>query len=240
VPTNFAEDKWVQAAEAKPGNGAVVHHIIVYILGERKKGKGFDGIGQGMLAAFAPGDLGTVFVPGAAKKLPKGATLYFQMHYTPNGTEQTDRSSVGLIFAKEPPKHEVRTKAIAQQLLFVPPQAGHHKVTQTATFARETIVWSLFPHMHLRGKDFEYRAVFPDGKTQTLLSVPRFDFNWQASYRLAEPLRLPAGTRIECTAHFDNSKANLSNPDPTRWVTWGDQTWEEMMIGFVDYTAVEK
>jgi hypothetical protein len=242
VPTNFEEDVWVQAAEAKPGNPSVVHHIIVYIMqGKRRLKDGFgDGIGSGMLVAFAPGDFGAVHAPGAARKVPKGASLVFQMHYTPNGVEQTDRSSVGLVFAKEPPKHEVHTRAIAQQLLFIWPHADNQKFQSASTFTRDAVVWSLTPHMHLRGKSFEYQAVYPDGKRETLLSVPRYDFGWQASYRFATPLRLPAGTRIECTAHFDNSAKNFNNPDPTKMVRWGDQTWEEMMIGFVDYTYLTK
>jgi hypothetical protein len=239
VPTNFDEDVWVQAAEARPGARAVVHHIIVYVVKpEERKARREDGIGNGFLVGYAPGDLGVKFPPGSAKKIPKGATLVFQMHYTPNGVEQKDRSSVGLVLAKEPPRHEVRTRSVAQQLLLIPPGADNHKVTSASTFRQDALLWSLLPHMHLRGKSFEYQAVFPDGTRKVLLSVPRYDFGWQASYRLAEPLFMPAGTRIECTAHFDNSKDNLNNPDPTAWVRWGDQTWEEMMIGFVDYTPL--
>ena len=162
------------------------------------------------------------------------------MHYTPNGVEQTDRSSVALVFAKEPPKHEVNTRAIAQQLLIIWPHGDNQKFQSASTFSKDTVVWSLTPHMHLRGKSFEYQAVYPGGKRDTILSVPRYDFGWQASYRFETPLHLPAGTRIECTAHFDNSAKNLNNPDPTNLVRWGDQTWEEMMIGFVDYTYLDK
>lgn len=239
VPTNFDEDKWIQSAEAKPGNPSVVHHIIVYVRQGDKRVKDVDGIGSGMLVAYAPGDFGSVYAPGSAKKIPKGSSLVFQMHYTPNGVEQADRSSVGFIFAKEPPKHEVKTKAIAQQLLFIQPGEDNQKFQSVATFRKDAVVWNLTPHMHLRGKDFTYVAVYPDGKRETLLSVPRYDFGWQASYRYQRPLHLPAGSRIECTAHFDNSAKNLSNPDPTKLVLWGEQTWEEMMIGFVDYSYLE-
>jgi thiol-disulfide isomerase/thioredoxin len=240
VPTNFQEDRWIQAVEAKPGNNAIVHHIIVYIIkdGKRVKDKA-DGIGSGMLVAYAPGDLGVTFPPGAAKKIPKGAMLAFQMHYTPIGTAQTDQSSVGMIFAKEPPAHEVRTRAIAQQLLFIPPATDNYRAYSTSTFNKDVMLFSLFPHMHLRGKSFEFQAVYPDGKKEVLLSVPRYDFGWQSNYHLAQPLRLPAGTRIECTACFDNSSKNANNPDASRWVHWGEQTWEEMMIGFVDYSYLE-
>jgi peroxiredoxin/mono/diheme cytochrome c family protein len=238
VPTNFTEDVWVQAAEARPGNRAVVHHIIVYVRmpGQRRE-RNEDGIGNGMLVAFAPGDMPLLLEPGSAKKVPKGADLVFQMHYTPNGTEQADRSSVGLVFAKGPPKHEVRTRAIAQQLFSIPAGAKDYRVKSSAVFREDAQLLTLMPHMHLRGKDFEYRVVYPDGRSEVLLSVPRWDFGWQSGYRLAQPLRLPAGTRVECTAHFDNSADNPNNPDPTKAVAWGDQTWEEMMIGFVDYAA---
>jgi len=242
VDMNFEEDRWIQAAEARPGNRAVVHHIIAYIAktGERFEQRGPDGIGDKMLVAFAPGDLPAVFAPGIAKKVPKGSTLLFQMHYTPNGVEQDDRSSVGLIFAKQPPKHEVLTRAITQRRFTIPPGADNQEVKSATTFKEDALLLSLFPHMHLRGKDFEYRIVFPDGKSEVLLRVPRYDFNWQSHYRLAKPIKMPAGTRIECTAHFDNSANNPNNPDPQKTVRWGEQTWEEMMIGFVDYVNLAK
>jgi peroxiredoxin/mono/diheme cytochrome c family protein len=242
VQTKFDADRWIQAAEARPGNRAVVHHILVYIVppGERYGTRGIDGIGNNLLVAFAPGDLPAVFAPGTAKKVPKGSTLVFQMHYTPNGVEQKDRSSVGLIFAKEPPKYEVRTRAITQTRFAIPPGANNHEVQSATTFREDVRLLSLFPHMHLRGKDFEYRVLYPDGKSEVLLRMPRYDFNWQSHYRLAKPLNLPAGTRIECTAHFDNSADNPNNPDPQKEVRWGEQTWEEMMIGFVDYVYTAK
>src|SRR5262249_3768830 len=152
-----------------------------------------------------------IYQPGMAKKLPKGGLLVFQIHYTPNGTAQTDRSAVGLIFAKEPPKLEVRTRAISQGRFLIPAGAPNHEVVSRTTVPRDALLFSFMPHMHLRGKSFEYRAFFPDGKEETLLSVPRYDFNWQSHYRLEEPRRLPAGTRIECTAHFDNSTNNPNN-----------------------------
>jgi peroxiredoxin len=243
APTNFSEDRWVQAAEARPGNRAVVHHIIVYVaMPGQKRQPGEDGIGDGFLTAYAPGDLPAVFPPGTAKKLPKGCVLAFQMHYTPNGVEQPDRSSVGLVFAKAPPRHEVRTRAIAEKFLTIPKGAANHPEYASSQFDRDAEILGLFPHMHLRGKDFEFRAAYPDGKSETLLRVPRYDFNWQSTYRLAKPLKVPAGTRIDCTAHYDNSAGNPNNPDPTKDVIWGDQTWEEMLIGFVDYvyTSPEK
>ena len=242
VDTNFEDDRWVQAAEARPGNRAIVHHILVYVQkpGENGEQKGPDGIGDGLLVAFAPGELPAVFAPGTAKMIPKGSRLLFQMHYTPNGVEQKDSSSVGLIFAKQPPRYEVFTRAITQKRLAIPPGANNYEARSVTTFDRDARLMSLMPHMHLRGKDFEYRVVFPDGKRDILLRVPRYDFAWQSNYRLAKPLDLRAGTRIECTAHFDNSTGNPSNPDPAQLVRWGDQTWDEMMIGFADYVYTTK
>jgi hypothetical protein len=236
VPTDFKEDRWVQAAEARPGNRAVVHHIIVYVaMPEHLEQNKEDKLGDGFLVGFAPGDMPAVFAPGTAKKIPKGAYLVFQMHYTPNGVKQTDQSSVGLVFAKEPPRHELRTRSILQRHFAIPAGDSNYKVVTSSTFRQDALVQNLLPHMHLRGKSFEYLVVYPDGKSEVLLSVPRWDFNWQSTYRLEQPLKLPAGTRIECTAYYDNSAANPNNPDPTKAVGWGDQTWEEMMIGFVDY-----
>jgi Copper type II ascorbate-dependent monooxygenase, C-terminal domain len=251
VPTNFKEDRWIEAAEARPGAREVVHHIIVYIanaaelrfLGKPRRGgaDASDGIGRGLLVAYAPGDMPLKLKPGEAKKVPKGAVLLFQMHYTPDGVERKDRSSVGLVFAKKPPKVEVKTRGIAQRRFRIPAGDGNHEVNSQSSFDRDVTLLSFMPHMHLRGKDFKYVAVYADGKKETLLSVPRYDFNWQSSYRLAKPLSLPKGTRIECQAHFDNSEDNPNNPDPKKAVTWGDQTWQEMMIGFVDYAyPVEK
>jgi hypothetical protein len=151
-----------------------------------------------------------------------------------------DRSSIGLIFAKEPPKQEVKTRAIAQKGLVILPGADNYEAKSVAKFDQAVDLYSLLPHMHLRGKDIVYKAVYPDGKTETLLSVPRWDFSWQSNYRLVKPLHLPAGTKIECTAHFDNSKDNPNNPNPKALVHWGEQTWDEMMIGFVDYAAAAK
>jgi peroxiredoxin len=239
VPTNFTEDKWVQAAEARPGNRAVVHHIIATVSasGERPGRRGERG---GYLVGVAPGEEPLVLPPGMAKKIPKGASITFQMHYTPNGVEQKDRSSLGLIFCKEPPKQFVRTASIATTQLAIPPGDANYKVGSSATYDKETMILSFMPHMHLRGKDFEYRVEYPDGHSQVVLSVPRYDFAWQMRYVLAEPLRLPAGSKVICTAHFDNSKNNTNNPDPTATVGWGPQTWDEMMIGWMQYYHPEE
>jgi hypothetical protein len=238
TPTNFKEDVWVEAAEARPGNRAVVHHIIVSYrdpkLNGRQNGRG---IGDGSVAGTAPGDMPLILPPGVAVRIPAGAELVWQMHYTPNGKEAKDKSQVGLIFykGKEPPKRFAQTKGAMNTNFVIPPGDSNHKVESDWLVPRDLLLLSFMPHMHLRGKDFKYVAEYPDGHSETILNVPHYDFAWQTSYRLANPLRLPKGTKIHCTAHFDNSVANPANPDAKKEVTWGDQTWEEMMIGWFDY-----
>ena len=161
------------------------------------------------------------------------------MHYTTTGKPTSDVSKLGLVLAKNAPEKRYFFHAGPTALnLSIPPGDGKAEVVSEITLGEDAKLVYAQPHMHLRGKDFEYRAVFPDGTKKTLLSVPKYDFNWQTTYRFEKPLTLPAGTRIECTAHFDNSDKNPNNPDPTQTVRWGDQTWEEMMIGFVDYVAL--
>jgi hypothetical protein len=236
TPTNFKEDMWVQAAEARPGNRGVVHHIIVFFRDPKAKDRpGGRGLGDGMIVGTAPGDMPLMLPPGAARKIPAGSELVWQMHYTPNGKEAKDRSQLGLIFSKEPPKWNAQTIGISNGNFAIPPKAPNHLVESDWTVPRDTLLLTFMPHMHLRGKDFKYEVKYPDGRSETLLSVPRYDFNWQLMYRVAKPLHLPKGTRIHCTAHFDNSAANPANPDPNKEVYWGDQTWEEMMIGWVDF-----
>ncbi len=234
VPTNFKEDVWVQAAEARPGNRAVVHHIIVFCRDPNKRGRQ-RGILEDNLVGTAPGDPPTVFPPGSARKIPAGSELIFQMHYTPNGKEQTDRSQVGLVLykGKEPPKYNIGSTAIINQRFRIPAGDPNHLVESKRTFQRDTLIFSFMPHMHVRGKDFLFRANYPDGRSEILLSIPAYDFNWQNSYTPTKPLLIPKGTTLECVAHFDNSAGNPANPDPTKEVRWGDQTWEEMMIGWL-------
>jgi peroxiredoxin len=232
VPTHFKEDVWVQAAEARPGDAAVVHHIVVGIDDHSGKRRG---MGEGHLCGTAPGDMPTILPPGTAKLIPAGSDLIFQMHYTPVGTVHTDRSRVGLVLAKGPVEHRVHTRAIGQRDFLIPPGAPNYPVTSTFTFPRDAHLYSFMPHMHLRGKTFKYMATYPNGSSEVLLSVPAYDFGWQSVYMLAEPKAMPKGTRIDCYATFDNSADNPSNPDPTKAVAFGEQTWEEMMIGWLDY-----
>lgn len=238
--TNFTEDVWISAAEARPGNRAVVHHIIAFHRqaddGESTARRLAQG-GDNWIAGTAPGDMALILPPGTARMIPAGSTIVWQLHYTPTGKEEKDRSQLGLVFYKGPmpPEHSSVVKGIANPWFRIPPGAAHHEVRSRQGVPRDVMLYAFMPHMHLRGHDFEYRAHFPDGRVETLLSIPRYDFAWQSTYRLAEPLHLPKGTTIECTAHFDNSVANKANPNPQERVRWGDQTWEEMMIGYVDF-----
>jgi peroxiredoxin len=233
VSTKFKEDRWIQRAEARPGAPGVVHHIVVFYV---PPGEDFwpGNPKTPTLCGTAPGDMPLILPPGTAKRVPAGSQLVFEMHYTPNGVAQEDRSSVGLIFAKEEPKYYSFAGAFANVQFEIPPGHDNYKVEFSFTFRQDHFLLNFMPHMHLRGKDFLYEVIYPDGKKETVLSVPRYNFNWQSVYRLKEPLLLPKGTRLHMVAHFDNSAKNPNNPDPTKLVRWGDQTWEEMMIGWVD------
>ena len=267
VPTNFTRDMWMQAGEARAGDSQHVHHIVIYlrepepsnrpkvvsvkpILPEGQQappridrtvaaaaGRRPSGGGDAMLVNWAVGEEAPVFLPGTAKRIPAGSTLVFQLHYTTDGEPGVDRSRLGLIFADEPPEREIRTGMILNPLFALPPGAANHEVEAEATFAEDVKVWTMHPHMHLRGKDMTYTVTYPDGRSEIVLRVPSFDFGWQTDYWLAEPLLLPKGSKMHVSAHFDNSPANRDNPDPTATVRWGDQTWEEMMIGFFTYTV---
>lgn len=250
VPTNFAEDRWIERAEVRPGNRAVTHHVIAFLrpkgskwfaeyepgvpfVPKRGGGEGGGG-GAELLVGYAPGLQPVLLEPGQAKLLKAGTDIVLQLHYTANGKDTSDRSKVGLVFAKEPPAKRVMTLAAMNTKFAIPPQADNHEVRSQIVLHRDTQLISMMPHMHLRGKDFEYRAVYPTGETEVLLRVPKYNFNWQLWYALADEKILPKGTRIECTAHFDNSPNNPDNPDPKAEVKWGDQSWEEMMIGWFE------
>jgi len=240
VPTNFKEDRWVQAAEIRPGNRKVVHHIIVFVQepGDKKPiGEGDGGVRGFKLAGFAPGEQPKVFPKGTAKLIKAGSILNFQMHYTPNGEAATDRSYIGLFFSKGPIAKKVLTGTATNAKFVIPPGDGNYEVQSSWTAKEDVRIVDLMPHMHLRGKDFTYTAVYPDGRSEVVLQVPKYDFNWQLLYRFKQPLFLPKGARLDCVAHFDNSSKNKFNPDATKEVRWGPQTWEEMMIGWFDYVV---
>ncbi|MBI3697490.1 MAG: thiol-disulfide isomerase [Acidobacteria bacterium] len=234
VPSGFTEDKWVEAAEIRPDKRGVVHHVIVFISDPNQKGSQ-GGDGSNLLVGFAPGEQPARFPPGTAKLVKAGSTFLFQMHYTPNGKATTDRTYVGLKFAQEPPQYRAITGRALNFGLRIPPHDPNYEVKSTWTAKQDVRILGFMPHMHLRGKDFQYTVVYPDGRDQVALKVPKYDFNWQLNYELAEPLVLPQGSRLDCVAHFDNSANNKYNPDPNKEVRWGDQTWEEMMIGWFTY-----
>jgi hypothetical protein len=187
------------------------------------------------LVAFVPGDQAFVLPAGYAKRIPKGSQLVFEMHYTPNGKAGVDRSTLGLVYADRPPDHEVKGGSTINWSFAIPPHAAAHPVTADHEFDRAVVLRAFSPHMHLRGKSFEYRLVLPGGTEDVLLSVPKYDFNWQHTYVLAEPRRVPKGAKLRTVAVYDNSAGNPFNPDPARRVGWGDQTWDEMMLGSFEY-----
>jgi mono/diheme cytochrome c family protein len=228
VATGFTEDKWIQAAEIRPGVRGVVHHIIVFAQKANEP--------QRLIVGYAPGEQPAVIAKGLARKIPAGSDLIFQVHYTPNGMEARDKSYVGFVFAKETPANEIVTRPVMNARFVIPPGDPNYQVESSYTFTQDAHIQSLMPHMHLRGKDFMFKATFPDGTSRVILSVPKYDFAWQTYYVLKEPLAAPKGTRLDCLAHFDNSEKNRFNPDPKKEVRWGDQTWEEMMIGWMSFT----
>ncbi len=227
VDPGFTEDRWIKEAEVKPGNVAINHHVIVFI---QRPGEGRFGAPQ---MAYAPGMTPRRFEKGRAIRVPAGSTLLFQCHYTPNGTEQTDRSYVGFVYG-DPSEitHEVRGGSCGDLSFTIPPNSPNHKVVARKLFLRDATLLGMNPHMHLRGKSFKYELELPDGTREVLLDVPNYDFNWQLWYMLKEPKEIPRGSRMICTAYFDNSPDNLANPDPSQEVIWGEQTWDEMMFGF--------
>jgi mono/diheme cytochrome c family protein len=264
VPTRFTEDKWVQAVEVRAGDRAHVHHVIVYyqeptpsprpriiqVKPEQARTPPpaqpqgavdpLDRPGHplgAMLAAVATGTDPAVYPEGVAIKVPAGSNLTFQLHYTTNGAPGNDRTKVGLVFASKPPDHELRAFNLINGSFTIPAGAPNHRIDAEATFTEDVTLWTLLPHTHLRGKAFEYRIVYPDGRSEVILSVPKYDFSWQTDYAFDPPLKLPKGSRLEATAYYDNSPRNPSNPDPSVDVKWGDQTWEEMMFSAIRYTV---
>jgi peroxiredoxin len=232
IDPGWTEDKWIKAAECRPGNRAVTHHLILFF---HPPGKEEIDEGEALfnsIVGFAPGLPPSIYPEGVYRRVPAGSKLIIQAHYTPNGTPQTDQSEVGLVFAD--PASLRREMQVAAALNFqfrIPPGADNFRIVASRKFEQDSLLYALTPHMHLRGKSFRFEAVYPDGSEEILLDVPRYDFNWQNTYGLAEPKRMPEGAQIRCTAHYDNSAENLVNPDPTKTVKWGDQTWQEMMIG---------
>ena len=247
LPTRFTEGRWVEKVEVRPSDRAAVHHAVVYIrepgsewLKGRPGGEAFalpiakSLTTSDILMVYTPGNSFDSWKPGMAKLIKAGSDLILQMHYTATGKAGTDRTQIGVVFAKHKPKQAVLTLQMGTDKFVIPPGDPDYRVPVSGTLPNDALLLSLFPHMHLRGKAFEYMLAGPNGRIETLLQVNNYDFNWQLNYRLAEPRLIPAGTRLLWTGHFDNSANNPRNPDPAAEVRFGEQSWEEMMIGFFD------
>ena len=254
VPTGFTKDKWVQMSEIRPSSRANVHHAVVYVrppglkwlrhapigtpftastLTNAQDRKDAEWTDSDILLVYAPGSSPDEWPAGMAKFIPAGSDLVFQMHYITKGHPATDQTCIGLVFAKRPPKQRVLTLQLTNDTFIIPPDVPDYRVEVHGTLPNDCTLLSFFPHMHLRGKEFEYNIVHHDGRVETLLRV-HYNFYWQLSYRLAHPRFLKAGTELQAIARYDNSPDNPHNPNPTVAVRWGDQTYDEMMIGFFD------
>lgn len=238
VDPGFKKDRWISAAEVIPGNRAVVHHSIVFIRppdGERPRGVGW-------LASYVPGQTPLKYYPDRARFVPKGSRFVFQMHYTPNGTPQKDVTKIGVVFADDSEvKDEVLTMMAIDQDFEIPPNSPSHKVDVNRwNLPRNGSLLSVSPHMHYRGKSFTSSLVSKKGTETPIIHVPRYDFNWQHRYELANPVSLDDFRQLQGTVEFDNSKDNPFNPDPSQLVSWGDQTWEEMAVAFYDVSVPRK
>lgn len=285
VPTNFTEDRWVVAAELRPGNRKIVHHAHVFVVDKPVAGATTEkakaaspsaeyakwlrikegslewvrpeapvidngcsvddnGLFPGskssdlgsLISSYLPGRGADVFPEGTARKISAGSSINFQIHYSrTTGKTETDTTSVGLVFAKTPPRQISRRIDLSNQMFLVPAGDPDHEVSECHTFDKDVLITSLTPHMHLRGKAMQIIADIPGGKRETLLSVPDYEFNWQFTYRPKDPIYLPKGTRIEVHGHFDNSANKAGNPDPSKVIRWGSASENEMMDGWIEY-----
>jgi Copper type II ascorbate-dependent monooxygenase, C-terminal domain len=260
VPTGFTEGKWVQMSEIRPSSRMNVHHAVVYVRPPDSQWLRHAPIGvpftasdleteqdrrdahwtdADVLLVYAPGSSPDNWPAGMAKYVPAGSDIIFQMHYTAHGHATHDQSSIGIVFAKEPPKQRVLTLQLTNDKFIIPPGVDDYRVEARGTLPNDATLLSFLPHMHLRGKQFEFNIIHPDGTIETLLRV-HWNFYWQMTYRLAEPMPLKAGTMLQAVAWYDNSRKNPHNPDPSSAVYWGDQTYNEMMVGFFDVAVPAK
>ncbi|MSU40495.1 MAG: redoxin domain-containing protein [Pedosphaera sp.] len=233
--TKLTEDKWVAAYEIMPSVREVVHHVIVQVHEKGSTARARDEGTGGFWAVYVPGNARQIYPAGFARKLPAGSTVSFQIHYTPNGKAVKEQMRMGLVFAKTPPQQEVKTFAVSNNRIAIPPGASAHVETQSRHVTFDIPITSFMAHMHVRGKAFKYEVTSADGKTETLLDIPRYDFNWQLRYNLKQPRLIPRGSTLKVTAIYDNSSENKANPNPAKLVKWGNQTYEEMMMGFFEY-----
>ena len=262
VPTGFKSDRWVRSVEILPSMRANVHHAVVYVrppdskwlkhapvgvpftastLADRDDRRGAMWTDSDILLVYAPGSSPDNWPESMAKFIPAGSDLVFQMHYTTNGHPGNDRTSVGLIFSKHAPAQRVITLQLTNDHFVIPPGVPDYRVEADGTLPNDATLLSFFPHMHLRGKEFQYNIIRkptspnerPDQEIEPLLDV-HYHFHWQMSYRLVQPRLLKAGTELQAVAWYDNSRDNPHNPDPDAAVRWGEQTYDEMMVGFFD------
>jgi peroxiredoxin len=241
LDAEFPEDRWVLAAEVRPGCRAVVHHMVLFFHPPGSEKVDPRETLLNMISGYGPGMPPTIYSPTACRRIPAGSKLMLQAHYTPNGSPQIDQSEIGLVFADPAKvKKEIMVTGALNFMFRIPAGAKDHSVEATYYFEEDTLLFTVTPHMHLRGKAFQFQAIYPDGREEVLLDVPRYDFNWQNSYDLVEPKPMPEGTKMRCVARFDNSADNLANPDPTAEVTWGEQTWQEMAVGTMNISNLEQ
>lgn len=241
VPLEFDEDKWVRAVQYIPGDEAVLHHLLTYVTPPTGTFEGGEadtsGAARRFLEGYAPGKVDPIEFPeNTGVKIPAGYQLSMQFHYTTNGRATTDETTLGLYIYDEPPAHENFTRSVASMFV-IPPYERDHPVEATYTFDEDVVVTGLRAHMHFRGKDMQFFAEYPDGSKEQLLNVPNYSYAWQPTYQLSDPARLPAGTKVHVTGSFDNSEFNPANPDPSKRLTFGLQSWDEMFIGYWTYHA---
>lgn len=253
IPTGFTEDKWVNMVEARPSARSVVHHAVIFIRDPKSrwlrnaqphvpvpservgKDRRIDvgGGGNEILHTYTPGNLPDVWKPNQAKLIPAGADLVLQMHYTSTDKDEADQTRIGLVFSKQPPEQRIMSIVGGDDSFVIPPGESNYRAKGVLNIPNDATLLSFFPHMHLRGKAFEYYLIDGD-KREPLLNVDRYLFNWQLTYHLAKPIELKPGQKIEMVGVFDNSPNNKYNPDPKAEVRWGEQSWEEMSYGFID------
>lgn len=232
---DIKEGKWLRAVDFQPSNLEVTHHAVVVILDPTTQRLETRNFKEDIFASYVPGRTAEILPEGTGRYLPPGSVLVFQMHYTATGREEKDRSQMALYFHDQKPKHAYKLNAAWNFRIAIPPGAKNHEERAVHTFKNEVVLYSFWPHMHFRGKSMRYEAVFPDGTVEKLISVPNYNFNWQRVYNLAQPRTLPAGTKLRVVAHFDNSNLNTYNPDPSKTVYFGEQSFEEMLIGYFTY-----
>jgi hypothetical protein len=242
VEVPIERNVWVREVDLRPANLRVMHHGLAWIVypegleAPPTEGPRFT---SGMFAAYVPGREVHPLPDGGGYFLPAGSRIRFQLHYTTTGRPERDAPRLGLYLSEAPLPHELKTGAVGSFDFAIPPGAPDHREVAERTIERDILVYQLSPHMHYRGKSMSIEAHYPEGRSETLLSVPSFQFNWQRRYILAEPLRIPAGTRLVVRAAFDNSERNPANPDPASWVRYGEQTFEEMLFGYFLYRDLD-